>query len=50
MVYKGYNEKTPTLKGTAMFEIMFTILLVFLCLWPRNILFRWMIMRLFVIN
>lgn len=32
-----------------MFEIMFTILLVFLCLWPRNILFRWMLMRLFTV-
>ena len=45
----GYNEKTPTLKGPAMFEIMFTIFIVLICLWPKNILFRWMLMRLFTV-
>lgn len=32
-----------------MFEIMFTIFLVFILLWPKNILFRWMLMRLLTI-
>ena len=29
-----------------MFDIMFIIFIVFICLWPKNILFRWMLMRL----
>lgn len=32
-----------------MFEIMFAIFIVLIYLWPKNMLFRWMLMRLFTV-